>query len=164
MVLSPSERTLASLCRKLTNLFPLWVVLAALVGYHHPPLFAWFGTAHINWSLVLCMLAMGLTLTFGEITSVFTRSPQLLLLGMVLQYSVLPFIGWAISRYWGLSSSLAIGVALVSCMPGGTASNIVAYIARGDMPLSIMMTTASTLMAVVTTPLLTNLLVSAANS
>lgn len=60
---------------------------------------------------------------------------------------------------WGLSSSLAIGVALVSCMPGGTASNIVAYIAKGDMPLSVMMTTASTLMAVVTTPLLTSLLV-----
>jgi predicted Na+-dependent transporter len=69
MVLSPAERTLASL-RQLTNLFPLWVVLAALVGYHHPPLFGWFCTADINWSLVLCMLAKGLTLTFGEITSV----------------------------------------------------------------------------------------------
>jgi len=60
------------------------------------------------------MAAMGLTLTFEEITNVFTRSPQLLLLGMVLQYTVLPSIGWAISRFWGLPASLAIGVALVS--------------------------------------------------
>lgn len=65
------------------------------------------------------MAAMGLTLTFDEIANVFTRSPQLLLLGMVLQYSVLPGIGWAISRYWDLSASLAIGVALVSGQRGG---------------------------------------------
>jgi BASS family bile acid:Na+ symporter len=78
---------------------------------------------------------------------------------MFLQFTVLPSIGWAISRFWGLSSSLAVGVALVSCMPGGTASNIVAYIARGEMGLSVMMTTASTLAAVVTTPLLTSILV-----
>eukprot|EP00882_Tetradesmus_deserticola_P010244 GHRQ01010822.1.p1 GENE.GHRQ01010822.1~~GHRQ01010822.1.p1 ORF type:complete len:283 (+),score=115.45 GHRQ01010822.1:227-1075(+) len=159
VVFSALEQRLGGLCKFLTTLFPLWVVGAALLGFHHPPLFLWFDDACVTWSLIFCMLAMGLTLTFDEIASVFTRSPQLLLLGMVLQYSVLPFIGFLISRHWGLSSSLAIGVALVSCMPGGTASNIVAYIARGDMPLSIMMTTASTVMAVFTTPLLTSLLV-----
>ncbi|WIA42939.1 hypothetical protein OEZ86_008852 [Tetradesmus obliquus] len=158
-VFSPLEQRLGSICKTLTTLFPLWVVGAALLGFHHPPAFLWFTDTYVTWSLIFCMLAMGLTLTFEEIASVFTRSPQLLLLGMVLQYSVLPLIGFAISRHWGLSSSLAIGVALVSCMPGGTASNIVAYIARGDMPLSIMMTTASTIMAVFTTPLLTSLLV-----
>uniref|UniRef100_A0A383WK02 Bile acid:sodium symporter n=1 Tax=Tetradesmus obliquus TaxID=3088 RepID=A0A383WK02_TETOB len=159
VVFSPLEQRLGRLCKTLTTLFPLWVVGAALLGFHHPPAFLWFTDTYVTWSLIFCMLAMGLTLTFEEIASVFTRSPQLLLLGMVLQYSVLPLIGFAISRHWGLSSSLAIGVALVSCMPGGTASNIVAYIARGDMPLSIMMTTASTIMAVFTTPLLTSLLV-----
>ncbi|KAF6259620.1 sodium bile acid symporter family-domain-containing protein [Scenedesmus sp. NREL 46B-D3] len=156
---SPLEQRIGGFCKFLTTLFPLWVVAAALLGFYHPPLFVWFNDDYVTWSLIFCMLAMGLTLTFEEIVSVFTRSPQLLLLGMVLQYSVLPFIGFLISRHWGLSSSLAIGVALVSCMPGGTASNIVAYIARGDMPLSIMMTTASTVMAVFTTPLLTSLLV-----
>lgn len=159
VVFSPLEQRLGAICKFLTNLFPLWVVLAAVVGFHHPSLFLWFNNTYVTWSLVFCMAAMGLTLTFEEITNVFTRSPQLLLLGMVLQYTVLPSIGWAISRFWGLPASLAIGVALVSCMPGGTASNIVAYIARGDMPLSIMMTTASTMMAVFTTPLLTNILV-----
>ncbi|KAI8471485.1 MAG: sodium bile acid symporter family-domain-containing protein [Monoraphidium minutum] len=142
-----------------TTLFPLWVVLAAVAGFHHPPLFTWFKDSYVTFSLMAVMLGMGLTLTFQEMASVFTRQPQLLLLGMALQYTVLPGVGLAISKWWGLSSSLAIGVALVSCMPGGTASNIVAYIARGDMPLSVMMTTASTLMAVFTTPLLTSLLV-----
>ncbi|GBF96096.1 sodium bile acid symporter family [Raphidocelis subcapitata] len=153
------ERRVAGALRFGTNLFPVWVVLAAVAGFHHPPLFTWFRDSYTTGSLMAVMLAMGLTLTFQEMGSVFTRQPQLLLLGMALQYTVLPTIGWAISKWWGLTSSLAIGVALVSCMPGGTASNIVAYIAKGDMPLSVMMTTASTLMAVVTTPLLTSLLV-----
>lgn len=156
---SDFERRVGALLRTGTNLFPLWVVLAGLAGFYFPPLFTWFKDSYTTVSLMAVMLGMGLTLTFQEMGSVFTRQPQLLLLGMVLQYTVLPTVGWAISKWWGLTSSLAIGVALVSCMPGGTASNIVAYIARGDMPLSVMMTTASTLMAVFTTPLLTSLLV-----
>eukprot|EP00877_Chromochloris_zofingiensis_P002952 jgi/Chrzof1/12658/Cz07g02190.t1 len=159
VTLSPLEQNIASICKQLTTLFPIWVVLAAVLGFYYPPLFSWFGTTAVSYSLMFVMLGMGLTLTFDEITGVFTKTPQLLLLGMVLQYTVLPGIGYLISRYWNLSSSLAIGVALVSCMPGGTASNIVAYIAKGDMPLSVMMTTASTLMAVFTTPILTSLLV-----
>jgi predicted Na+-dependent transporter len=58
-----------------------WVVLAAVIGYHYPSLFLWFNNTYVTWSLVFCMAAMGLTLTFDEIMSVFTRSPQLLLLG-----------------------------------------------------------------------------------
>jgi len=104
-------------------------------------------------------LGMGLTLTFTEIGKVFTKQPALLALGMFLQYTVLPAIGFCISRDWGLERGLAIGVALVSCMPGGTASNIVAFIARCDMPLSVMMTSASTLMAIAATPLLSSILV-----
>ena len=153
------ERRLARALKIGTNLFPLWTMLAAVAGFYHPPLFTWFRDSYITASLMAVMLAMGLTLTFREMGAVFTRQPGLLLLGMALQYSVLPAVGWGISKWWGLPSSLAVGVALVSCMPGGTASNIVAYIARGDMPLSLMMTTASTLMAVFTTPLLTSLLV-----
>lgn len=151
--------SLARLCQQLTSLFPLWVVLAAISGFFYPPLYLWFSDRAITWGLMFVMLGMGLTLTVDEILGVFTRRPQLLLLGMVLQYTVLPAIGFVISRFWGLSPGLSAGVALVSCMPGGTASNIVAYIAKADMPLSIMMTTASTLMAIFTTPLLTQLLV-----
>ncbi|GFH14523.1 sodium bile acid symporter family [Haematococcus lacustris] len=137
----------------------IWVIGAAVGGFHRPELFNWFHTSQITNGLMFVMLGMGLTLTFEEIGAVFTRQPQLLALGMMLQYSVLPAVGYTISRYWGLEPGLAIGLALVSCMPGGTASNIVAFIARGDMPLSVMMTSASTLMAVFMTPFLTTLLV-----
>jgi bile acid:Na+ symporter, BASS family len=113
--------------------FPAWVLAAAYLGAQSPALFSWVSDAGVTAALAACMLGMGLTLTFGEIAAVFTRRPQLLLLGMALQYTVLPCVGWLISRYWGLAPPLAVGVALVSCMPGGTASNIVALIAKGDM-------------------------------
>eukprot|EP00199_Chlamydomonas_sp_CCMP681_P001730 CAMPEP_0119104544 /NCGR_PEP_ID=MMETSP1180-20130426/2733_1 /TAXON_ID=3052 ORGANISM="Chlamydomonas cf sp, Strain CCMP681" /NCGR_SAMPLE_ID=MMETSP1180 /ASSEMBLY_ACC=CAM_ASM_000741 /LENGTH=380 /DNA_ID=CAMNT_0007089339 /DNA_START=114 /DNA_END=1257 /DNA_ORIENTATION=- len=153
------ENALAKASSIITSLFPFWVILAAVSAFHRPELFTWFTPAHINNGLMFVMLGMGLTLTFKEILNVFTKQPQLLALGMVLQYTVLPAIGFAISRHWGLERGLAIGVALVSCMPGGTASNIVAFIAKGDMPLSVMMTSASTLMAVFMTPFLATILV-----
>ncbi|GLC73886.1 hypothetical protein PLESTF_001431700 [Pleodorina starrii] len=163
VVLTPLEQQLAAFCASFTRLFPLWVILAAVSGFYAPQLYLWFDSTCVTYGLMFVMAGMGLTLTLNEIISVFTKQPQLLLLGMVLQYTVLPIFGYFISRYLmaqpGLAPGLAVGVALVSCMPGGTASNIVAYIAKGDMPLSIMMTTASTLMAIATTPLLTSLLV-----
>ncbi|PNH12740.1 putative sodium/metabolite cotransporter BASS1, chloroplastic [Tetrabaena socialis] len=163
VVLSPLELQLAAFCAGFTRLFPLWVLLAAFTGFHMPELYLWFDNTCITFGLMFVMAGMGLTLTFGEIAAVFTKQPQLLLLGMVLQYTILPAFGYVISRYLmaqpGLAPGLAVGVALVSCMPGGTASNIVAFIAKGDMPLSIMMTTASTIMAIFTTPILTTLLV-----
>ncbi|KAF5839427.1 sodium bile acid symporter family-domain-containing protein [Dunaliella salina] len=142
-----------------TSFFPLWVIGAAFGGFHKPELFNWFQTSQITNGLMFVQLGMGLTLTFTEIGKVFTKQPALLALGMFLQYTVLPAIGFCISREWGLERGLAIGVALVSCMPGGTASNIVAFIARCDMPLSVMMTSASTLMAIAATPLLSSILV-----
>ncbi|KAG2496634.1 hypothetical protein HYH03_005454 [Edaphochlamys debaryana] len=161
--LTPLEKQLAALCNGFTRLFPVWVILAAVTGFHFPSLYLWFDNTCITNGLMFVMAGMGLTLTFGEIGSVFLKQPQLLALGMVLQYTILPMFGYVISRWLasqpGLAPGLAVGVALVSCMPGGTASNIVAYIAKGDMPLSIMMTTASTLMAIFTTPILTTLLV-----
>ncbi|GLI66102.1 hypothetical protein VaNZ11_009708 [Volvox africanus] len=163
VVLSSLEEQAASFCAGFTRLFPIWVILAAVSAFHAPHLYLWFDNTCVTYGLMFVMAGMGLTLTFKEIISVFTKQPQLLLLGMVLQYTILPIFGYFISRYLtsqpGLAPGLAVGVALVSCMPGGTASNIVAYIAKGDMPLSIMMTTASTLMAIATTPLLTSLLV-----
>jgi len=113
--------------------FPVWVLAAAWLGVAHPPAFTWVTDGGVTLALAACMLGMGLTLTFAEIAAVFTRRPHLLLLGMALQYTVLPVVGWAISRHWGLARPLAVGVALVSCMPGGTASNIIALIAKGDM-------------------------------
>lgn len=153
------EAGLTSFTSWATNLFPVWVAAAAVTGLLYPHLYSWYTVEYFTPSLSLIMWGTGLNLTLKEIGGVFTKQPQLLLLGMILQYTVMPVLGFLISRYWGLAPGLAIGVALVACMPGGTASNIVCFIARGEMALSVMMTTASTLAAVVTLPLLTSLLV-----
>jgi predicted Na+-dependent transporter len=76
----------------------VWVVGAALAAFAHPPLFDWFRTSQITNGLVFVMVGMGLTLTFSQIGGVFTRQPGLLALGMLLQYTLLPAIGYAISR------------------------------------------------------------------
>ncbi|EFJ53046.1 hypothetical protein VOLCADRAFT_102664 [Volvox carteri f. nagariensis] len=146
---------LAALCNRITSFFPFWVVLAAAAALWRPELFTWLPTGFITWGLALTMLGMGLTMRLSDFGDVFRRMPQLLLLGMALQYTVMPALGWLFSRHAGLPASLAVGIAVLSACPGGTASNIVAFLARGEMALSILMTAASTLAAVVATPTIT---------
>jgi len=81
-----------------------------------------------------------------------------LLLGVALQYTVMPVLGWLVALLYGLPTPLAVGLILVACCPGGTASNVVTYIARADVALSVTMTAVSTLLAVIMTPTLTALL------
>lgn len=85
--------------------------------------------------------------------------PGRIAVGCLLQYTVMPSLGYAISLALGLPLPFAIGLRLVACCPGGTASNVVTFLAGADVPLSVMMTTASTLLATMTTPLLTTALV-----
>jgi BASS family bile acid:Na+ symporter len=100
------------------------------------------------------MLGMGLTLTWQDLFRA-VQMPGQIALGFILQYTVMPFLGWMAARWMDLPPALAAGVILVGCCPGGTASNVVSYLARADVPLSVIMTTASTLAAAVMTPWLT---------
>ncbi|KAG2428650.1 hypothetical protein HXX76_011355 [Chlamydomonas incerta] len=152
---SSFEDHAAAICGKITSLFPLWVVMAAALALGRPEAFTWLPTPFITWGLALTMLGMGLTMRLADFADVFRRMPALLLLGMGLQYTVMPALGWLFSRYAGLPAPLAVGIAVLSACPGGTASNIVAFLARGEMALSILMTAASTLAAVVATPAIT---------
>lgn len=104
--------------------------------------------------ITLTMLGMGMTLTFDDLRSALAM-PKELFCGFVLQYSVMPLSGYFVSKLLNLPSHYAAGLILVGCCPGGTASNIVTYIARGNVALSVLMTAASTLSAVVMTPFLT---------
>jgi len=97
---------------------------------------------------------MGLTLTVEDFRRVWQR-PSAIGLGVVLQFAVMPFLGWGIAQLFHLPQGMAVGLILVSCCPGGTASNVVAFLARADVALSVSMTTVSTLAAVLLTPLLT---------
>jgi bile acid:Na+ symporter, BASS family len=140
--------------RLTTNLFPLWSVLVAVVALWWPEAFLWYGKETITIGLGIIMLGMGLTLSLADFRRVWQR-PAAIGLGVVLQFAVMPFLGWGIAQLFNLPQGMAVGLILVSCCPGGTASNVVAFLARADVALSVSMTTVSTLAAVALTPLLT---------
>ena len=150
------ERLLALFAR----LFPLWTLLGVLAALAAPGLFAWFEGRLIVAGLALIMLGMGLTLRLEDFRRVF-ELPWPILAGVALQFSVMPFLGWSIARAMALPPDFAVGLILVSSCPGGTASNVVAFLARANVALSVSMTLASTLLAVAMTPLLAGTLAGA---
>ena len=137
--------------------FPLFITVGAALALLYPPGFTWF-LPYINPGLGVIMLGMGVTLTVGDFRRVATlRAP--VLVGVALQYTLMPLLGFAMGRVFGLPTPFAVGLILVACCPGGTASNVVAYLAKADVALSVTMTAVSTLLAAVMTPLLSSLLI-----
>ncbi len=144
------------LLEQLANAFPFWVAGACGLALLKPELFTWFSPL-ISWGLAVVMLGMGMTLAPADFARVTSR-PGAVLAGFVAQFSIMPTAAWAIATLMDLPSPFAVGLILVGCCPGGTASNVVTYIAKADVALSVTMTTCSTLAAVILTPLLTSLL------
>lgn len=103
--------------------------------------------------MAVIMLGMGASLTFRDFLIAF-RKPKGVLVGLVCQYGIMPFLGYGLAMLLGLPPALAVGLILMGCMPGGTTSNIFTYFSKGVLALSIMMTSVSTLAAVVLVPLL----------
>ncbi|MBL62551.1 MAG: transporter [Opitutae bacterium] len=145
---------LANFFRTITALFPLWSVLVAVVALWWPESFLWYGKDTITIGLGIIMLGMGLTLKVEDFHRVWQR-PGAIGLGVILQFAIMPFLGWGIAHLFHFSEGMAVGLILVSCCPGGTASNVVAFLARADVALSVSMTMVSTIAAVFMTPLLT---------
>jgi BASS family bile acid:Na+ symporter len=144
----------------LTNAFPLWVLLASGTALVVPGWFTWFSGPWIVWGLAVIMLGMGLTLTVEDFRAV-GRMPRAVALGFVAQFSIMPFLGWSMAKVFALPTPFAVGLILVACCPGGTASNVVTYLARANVCLSVVMTMCSTFAAVILTPLLTSWLAGA---
>ena len=138
----------------LTNLFPLWVLLGGGLALLHPAWFTWFGGDYITWGLAVIMLGMGITLSLEDFKDVL-KMPRAVAIGFVAHYAIMPFLGWTIAHLLNLETPFAVGLILVACCPCGTASNVVNYLARSNVALSVLMTLCSTLGAVVMTPLLT---------
>jgi len=138
----------------LANLFPVWVLAGGVVALIYPPSFSWFGDQAIVWGLAVIMLGMGITLSVADFKSVL-KMPKAVAAGFVAQYSIMPFLGWAVAHALGLPTPFAVGLILVACCPGGTASNVVCFIAKANVALSVLMTMCSTFAAIVMTPLLT---------
>jgi BASS family bile acid:Na+ symporter len=137
----------------ITALFPLWALAATLLAYGYPGEFAALKPAIIP-LLGLVMFGMGITLTADSFLAVMRR-PFTVFLGVALQFLLMPLAGWLLATLFQLPVQLAVGVILVGCSPGGTASNVICYLARGDVALSITLTAVSTMLAVLATPLLT---------
>ncbi len=138
----------------LTNLFPVWVLLGGALALVRPRWFTWFSGDYITWGLAVIMLGMGLTLSVDDFRSAL-RMPRAMASGLLAQYGIMPLLGWSLATAFRLETPLAVGLILVSCCPGGTASNVVAFLARANVALSVLMTTCSTFGAIVMTPVLT---------
>lgn len=138
----------------LTNAFPFWVLLASCLALLEPGLFTWFSGPLIPVGLGVIMLSMGMTIGFDDFRRI-GRERTSVLPGVALQYTLMPALGWSLAALFDLPTPFAVGLILVSCCPGGTASNVISFLARADVALSVTMTAASTLLAVLMTPLLT---------
>jgi len=144
------------LLAKLINAFPLWVLAFSITALIQPPWFTWFKGPLIVAALAVIMLGMGLTLTFDDFRRM-ARNPKPVVFGFIAQFAMMPLLGWGIATLLKLDTPFAVGLILVACCPGGTASNLVTFLARGDVALSVVMTTCTTLAAIIMTPLLTQL-------
>lgn len=141
----------------LATAFPVWVMFFGVVALFHPQWFTWFSGPWIVWGLAMIMFGMGITLSIEDFRQVL-RTPRAIFIGVAAQYTVMPALGFGIALLMQLPAAFAVGLILTACSPGGTASNVVAYIARANVALSVLMTACSTLAAVVLTPALAALL------
>lgn len=138
----------------LTNAFPLWIIICSALALYQPAIFTWFSGPFITYGLGIIMLGMGLTLKPQDFNLVL-KSPKWVITGALLQFTFMPLLGWSLGYLFNLPLPFAVGLIIVSCCPGGTASNVISYLARANVALSVTMTAVSTLLAIILTPLLT---------
>ncbi|MDX5364656.1 MAG: bile acid:sodium symporter family protein [Pseudazoarcus pumilus] len=136
----------------LTQGFPLWALLVSVLAYWRPELLN--GLA--DWIvplLMLIMFGMGMTLTPEDFRRVLRR-PAAIAIGAGLQFLIMPLAAYLVGKALALPEALLIGLVIVGCCPGGTASNVIAYLARADVALSISLTFVTTFLGVLLTPML----------
>ena len=148
---------LKRICNFIARWMGVLVLVSAVVALLWPELFSGIKPTVINPLLGLVMFGMGLTLRLEDFKIVFSR-PKDVITGCLAQFFIMPLLALLLTRIFGLSDELALGVVLVGCCPGGTASNVITYLAKGDVALSVGMTGVSTILAPFLTPLLTWLL------
>ncbi|PLY08556.1 MAG: bile acid:sodium symporter [Arcobacter sp.] len=143
--------------KKISILFPLWAILFSLLAYLQPNLVIGFKSWIIP-LLILIMFCMGITLKLDDFKRVFKR-PKIIALTVILQFLFMPLFAFLVSKLFNLSDELLVGMVLVGAVSGGTASNVIAFLAKADVALSITMTIVSTLLSIIITPYLTLLYV-----
>ena len=145
------------LCKLISDYMGVLVLLGAVLALLMPETLSHVRPTVINPLLGVIMFGMGLTLRLEDFRIVFSR-PKDVIIGCLAQFTVMPLLAWILAQLFCLDEALTVGVVLVGCCPGGTASNVITYLAKGDLALSVGMTGVSTLLAPVMTPLLVWLL------
>ena len=135
-----------------TVLFPVWAILFSFWAYFDPE--PWLSLKDFIVPLLsIVMFSMGLTLSIKDFQIIF-KNVKVIFIGLSLQFLLMPFLGFFLILIFGLDKLIAIGVLLVGCSPGGTASNLICYLAKGNVALSISLTICSTFLAILFMPLL----------
>ena len=133
-----------------SNTFAIWVLLFAALAFFVPSGFAWIA-AYITILLGIVMFGMGLTITVADFKEVLTR-PKDVAVGIVGQFLIMPSLAFLLVKIFNLPPEIAIGVILVGCCPGGTSSNVMTFLSKGDVALSVTITSITTLLAPIVTP------------
>lgn len=136
-----------------TTLFPVWTLLFTGIALKDPSAFAWFTTEYFTAALAVLMLSMGITLSPDDFVKVAAR-PNSVLMQFTLCYAMMPVLALGLGKAFGMDPALLAGMVLCGSINGGQASNLCTYIAKGNVALSVLMTTATTIGAIVMTPLL----------
>lgn len=144
---------LRTFSRFISKYTPHVVIAAAVLAFFMPDAFTWIKGYTQTGILGFIMLTMGLTLTTNDLKILVSR-PGDLLIGAVAQFAIMPLVAWTLVHLFHLDTALAVGIILVGCCPGGVSSNIMSYLCKGDVAYSVGMTTISTLLAPVATPIL----------
>ena len=133
------------------------ILAAAAIAFFVPGTGLWIQTSWINYLLMIVMFGMGLSLKASDFLVVFKR-PKDIIIGCIAQFTIMPLLAFGLGRLFGLETGLLAGVILVGTCPGGTASNVITFISKGDVALSVAMTSVNTLLAPLLTPAITWLL------
>lgn len=128
----------------------IMVIIAAVTGFFKPIIFIW-AVPHLNTFLGFIMFGMGMTLKEEDFLLIIKR-PKDVILGTIIQFVIMPFSAYIIAKIFNLSGELAVGLILLGSCPGGVTSNVMSFIAKGDVALSVTFTTVSTLLAPIITP------------
>ena len=133
------------------------VLVVAALALFVPRSCLWIQTSWVNYLLMIVMFGMGLTLNLQDFVLVFKR-PKDIILGCVAQFTIMPLLAFVLGKVFGFDAALMAGVVLVGTCPGGTSSNVITYLSKGDVALSVGMTSVNTLLAPILTPAITWLL------
>ena len=134
-----------------------FVIAVAVVTFFLPNLFSWVQGNNQSLILGIIMFSMGLTLSTDDFR-ILAKRPLDIFIGAAAQYLIMPFLAFGLATALHLPNEIAVGLILVGCCPGGVSSNIMSYLCRGDVPFSVGMTTASTLLSPIMTPMMVLLL------